>query len=250
MLQIGRGNHMSDINDLLVLIMGETGTGKSTSLESLKNDPGVMYLNCEAGKKLPFKHKFQDYIITDPMQIYEAFESAEDEDDIHTIVVDTLTYLLDMFESLYIVGSDDGRSAWGQFAQYFKNLMQQYVANSSKNVIFLAHTYDAIDKTEKVMKTSVPVKGALKNQGIESYFSCAIATKKMKVKDLAKYENPMLTITDKEKRLGFKYVFQTDLTEDTIHERIRGPLAMWAENETFIDNNIAYVIQRLNEYYA
>ena len=40
---------MSDINDNLVLIMGETGRGKSTSLESMKDDPGVLYLNCESG---------------------------------------------------------------------------------------------------------------------------------------------------------------------------------------------------------
>lgn len=241
---------MSDINDNLVLIMGETGRGKSTSLESMKDDPGVLYLNCESGKKLPFNHKFTDYTITDPMEVYAAFEEAEENDDIHTIVIDTLTYLLDMFESLYIVDADDGRAAWGMFAQYFKNLMQQYVASSTKNVIILAHTVTNLNKTEKIMQTLVPVKGSLKNQGIESYFSCAIAAKRMKVKDLEGFESKYLNITEREKRLGFKYCFQTDITEDTIHERIRGPLAMWSEKETFIDNNISFVLERLNEYYS
>lgn len=241
---------MSEVsNDHLVLISGTTGTGKTTSLHGLKDDEGIMYLNCESGKKVPFKNKFTQLVITDPMEIYQAFEEAEGMDHIHTIVIDTLTYLLDMFESLYVIDSPDGFGAWNQFQQYFKNLMQQYVAASSKNVIFLAHTFTQLNKTEMVMQTSVPVKGALNKNGIESYFSCVISTKKMPIKDLEGYSNDFLNITDKERRLGFKYVFQTDLTADTIHERIRGPMAMWDESETFIDNNIAYVLQRLREYY-
>ena len=43
-------------NDHLILISGKSKTGKSSSLESLKDDTGVIYLNCENGKKLPFKH--------------------------------------------------------------------------------------------------------------------------------------------------------------------------------------------------
>ena len=44
-------------------------------------------------------------MIVDPMQVYEAFEVAESKPEIHTIVVDTLTYLMDMYENLYVVGS-------------------------------------------------------------------------------------------------------------------------------------------------
>lgn len=106
---------MSDItfeqNDNLVLIAGETNTGKSGSLMAAKDDPGIMYLNCEAGKKLPFKAKFKQYTITDPMQVYEAFEAAEQMDDIHTIVIDTVTYLMDMYESQYVLTSDNTMKA-------------------------------------------------------------------------------------------------------------------------------------------
>ncbi len=71
----------------------------------LQNQEGVMYLNCEAGKKLPFKAKFKQYTITDPLQINEAFDAAEKMEGIHTIVVDSLTYLLDMYESVYVLNS-------------------------------------------------------------------------------------------------------------------------------------------------
>lgn len=237
------------VNDNLVLIAGKSATGKSACLAGLENPEGVMYLNCEAGKKLPFRAKFKQFVITDPLQIYEAFDAAENMPDVHTIVIDTLTYLLDMYESLYVYNAANGQKAWGDFAQYFRNLMQTYVAKSTKNVIFLAHTYDSLNESEMVMETKVPVKGATKNNGIESYFSLVIATKKVALKALKDYQSDLLTITPEEQALGFKYVFQTKLTKETVGERLRGPLGMFDTKETFTDNNAQLVMNRLHEYY-
>lgn len=156
----------TQVNDHLVLLCGKSATGKSASLMNLQKPEGVMYLNCEAGKKLPFRAKFKQYTITDPLQVMEAFEAAETMEGIHTIVVDSLTYLLDMYESVYVLKSSNTMQAWGQFSQYFKELMQQYVAKSTKNVIFIAHTSDTMNESEMVMETKVPVKGSLKNNGI------------------------------------------------------------------------------------
>lgn len=161
------------VNDNLVLIAGKSSTGKSASLMGLENPEGVMYLNCESGKKLPFKSKFKQYVITDPLQVFEAFEVAETMPDVHTIVIDTLTYLMDMYESLYVYNSANTQKAWGDFAQYYKALMQNYVAKSTKNVIFLAHTSDSLNEAEMTMETKVPVKGSIKNNGI-NYFSPAM----------------------------------------------------------------------------
>lgn len=55
--------------------------------------------------------------------------------------------------------------------------MQQYVARSTKNVIFIAHTKSDINESEMVMETYVPIKGALKGVGLESFFSIVIASK-------------------------------------------------------------------------
>ena len=237
-------------NDHLVLLGGKSATGKSASFKDLDNPEGVMYLNCESGKKLPFKSKFKEFTITDPLQVIEAFEAAEGMPEIHTIIVDSLTYLLDMYESLYVLNSANTMQAWGQFAQYFKNLMQQQVAKSTKNVIFSAHTLDNLNEAEMVMETKVPVKGSLKNNGLESYFSVVLASKKVPLKVLKDYANPLLTITPEEEALGFKYVFQTKITKDTVNERLRGPMGLFSTKETFIDNNMQLVLNRLREYYA
>ena len=237
-------------NDQLVLLCGKSATGKSTSLMGLKSPEGVMYLNCEAGKRLPFKAKFKQYTVTDPHQVLEAFDAAEGMADIHTIVIDSLTYLMDMYESLYVLPATNGMQAWGQFAQYFKTLMQQKVASSTKKVIFTAHTSDTLNEGEMVMETKVPVKGSLKNNGLESYFTVVIASKKVPLKTLKEYQSKLLTVTPEEEALGFKYVFQSRITRDTVNERLRGPLGLFSTEETFIDNNMQLVLNRLEEYYG
>jgi hypothetical protein len=199
---------------------------------------------------LPFRSKFIEKTVTDPLQIEEAFIWAETQPHVHTIVIDSLTYLMDMYESVYVLTSSNTMKAWSDFAQYFKRIMQQHVAGSSKNVVFTAHTMDILNESEMVMETKVPVKGSLKNNGIESYFSCVLAAKKMKLKDLEQYKNDLLVITPQEEALGYKYVFQTQLTRDTVNERIRGPMGLWTPEETFIDNDVHKVMTRLREYYA
>lgn len=238
------------MNDHLILISGKSATGKSASLMFMDDPKGVMYLNCESGKKLPFKSKFEEYVITDPMQVVEAVEAAEGMQHIHTIVVDSLTYLMDMYESIYVLGSSNTMKAWGDYAQYFKKLMQHYVAKSSKNIIFTAHTSDVMNESEMAQETLVKVKGSVMNQGVESYFSTVISTKKVSLKQLKDYKNDLLVITPEEEALGYKYVFQNKITKETVHERMRGPLGMWSQSETYIDNNLQNVINRLHQYYA
>jgi len=99
-----------DNNDHLVLVSGASATGKSASLMGLKNPEGVIYLNCE-GKKLPFKTKFKELIVTNPQQVYQAFAEAEKMPEVHTIVIDTLTYLMDMYESTVVLTASDTMKA-------------------------------------------------------------------------------------------------------------------------------------------
>ena len=65
-------------------------------------------MNTEAGKKLPFRNKFQSFRIADPWEVIQGFDWAMDPENPNQpegIIVDSLTFLMDMFESQYIVGS-------------------------------------------------------------------------------------------------------------------------------------------------
>jgi len=237
------------VNDHLVLICGKSAAGKTASLMSLKDPEGVMYLNCESGKRTPFKAKFKQYTINDPLQVYEAFSAAENMPGIHTIVVDSLTMLMEMFESVYVIGSANTMAQWGAYAQFFKNLMQQYVAKSTKKVIFIAHTADTLNEAEMVMETKVPVKGSLKGTGLEAYFSVIVYSKKVPIKQLKEYTSSMLSINPEDELLGLKYVYQCRLTKETVNERIRGPMGMFSQQETFMNNDAQQLMERLHEYY-
>ena len=237
------------MNNNLVLLCGKSATGKSASLEHIKNPEGVMYLNCENNKKLPFKSKFKEYTITDPTDVPDAIIAAEADESVHTIVIDSLTYLMDMFESTKVLTSANTMKAWGEYAQFMKNMMAQNVANSTKNIIFTAHTSDIFNESEMVNETLVKVKGSLMNTGIESYFSTVIGCKKVPIKKIEDYKSKMLNINEEEEHLGYKYIYQTKLTKDTVNERIRSPMRMWDIPESYIDNNIEHVLNRLHKYY-
>lgn len=137
----------------------------------------------------------------------------------------------------------------GEYAQYFKRIMQDFVAQSKKRIVFTAHTMDVLSETEQVYKTYVKLKGSLMNYGVEANFTTVIATKRLPLTKLEAYKNDLLTITDREKRLGFKHVFQTELTKETVNERIRSPLNMWTDDETYIDNDMQLVFDRLDKFY-
>lgn len=238
------------VNDFLFAIVGKSSTGKSASLMGIQDPSGVAYANCEAGKKLPFKSKFNEIVITDPFQVIQLFDEVEEMPHIHTVVIDSLSFLLEMYVSQYVNGSANGMKAWGDFGQFIKNMFQQKVAACTKNVIFTSHTADKYNESEMVTEVAMPVQGSTKNVGLEAYFSMVIATKKMTLKQLDKYKNDMLIITEEDELLGYKHVFQTRPTKETAAERLRGPMGMWAINETFIDNNVQFVLNRAKEYYS
>ena len=237
-------------NQNIILIAGKSASGKSLSLRNFKDPQGVIYLNCESNKALPFPAQFKQLTVTDPMQVPQAFTEAENMPDVHTIVIDSLTYLMDMYESVYVIGSANTMQSWGNYAQYFKNLMQQNVANSTKNIIFIAHTLDVLNEGEMVMETLVKVKGSIMNTGIEAYFNTVISSKKVPLSKLKTSKSNMLEVTDEEEMLGFKYVFQTRLTKETVNERIRASFGMWDVAETYIDNDVQHVLDRLHSYYG
>lgn len=240
-------------NQHLVLVSGASSTGKSSSLYPLRNNSRVLYLNCENNKRLPFPNKFECHTITDPYDVYEAFDYAEEDgkDDIDIIVIDTLTFLMEMFESEHVINSTNTMQAWGDYAQFIKRLFSQYIAKSTKTVIVMAHTSNVINE-DKIAEVCVQVKGSVMKVGVESFFSTIVSTKKVPLKKIEKSgaDNEYLNITEDDEEMGIKYVFQTRLTKDTVNERMRSPIGMWNKKSTYIDNNIAYLVDKLDKYYG
>jgi hypothetical protein len=231
----------------IILCGGESGTGKSVSLRNLPQEK-VYYMGTEGDKEIPFSNNIKKKTITDPIQIPILIQKLEGSPyDIG--VIDTLTFAMDMYETLYVIGSSNGLKAWGDYNQYFKTLIQDVCAKSTKTIIFLAHTVRNYDSVGNCF-AQVPIKGALKNSSIEAYFNNVVSTKVMKISDLEKYQNPLLNITEEEQELGIKHVFQTRKTKETPNERMRFPLGLFPKEYTFIDNDMNVLLEYLDTYYT
>ncbi len=238
-------------NPQLLLIVGETRTGKSSSLMGLRDQPSWYYANHEPNRSLPFKDSFKKAVIVDPLAVIGAFNTLVADPNSTGLIIDSVTFMMEQYEKMYVSPMKDGREGWKNYHAFFTDLLQVHVPQCKRHVICLAHTTDSLDSYNNIVR-KIPIKGQLKEKGVESYFQNVIATKKMRVTELDKpeYQNPLLAITDRERRVGFKHVFQTQVTAETVAERISCPMLMWDENETFIDNNVQYVIDRLEQHYA
>jgi hypothetical protein len=238
-------------NDQLIAIVGYSATGKSASLRNIRSKSRWLYLNCESGKRLPFKNNFNSITITDPQEVLDYMQEAIDNpEEVDGIIIDSITFLMEMYESMCVLTSANTMAAWGAYQQYFKTLLQQMVPKFGKPVIFIAHVKDEVDEKNLETKTFIPVKGALKGVGIEAYFSCIVAAKRLSIKDLKDYHNTLLPITEDDEVQGYKHVFQTRLTKKTIGERIRGPMGMFTREQTFIDNDAQLLLDHLHKFYS
>jgi hypothetical protein len=127
------------MSEQLILVEGLSASGKSSSLQYIKNPEQILYLNCE-NKRLPFRPELKNrYNIVDPFQVYEGIDYANNQASISTVIIDTLDFLMNMFETNIIKKAANTQKAWGDYFTYFQELMQVRVAQSSKTFIFLAH---------------------------------------------------------------------------------------------------------------
>jgi hypothetical protein len=104
--------------------------------------------------------------------------------------------------------------------------MATYVSQSTKNVIATGHTVEHFNRAQGISETIAKVKGSLNNTGIESGYSLVIAVKKLLLEQLEPFKSPLLTITEDDELSGFKYVYQTRVTKETMHDRIGSPIGM------------------------
>lgn len=229
--------------------MGPPNSGKSMSLMQMTNQKRIVYLNTDL-KPLPFKDNFaQNVEVDDANDILSFIHEIEAHDEIDGAVLDTISFLMSMYERQYVTRAEDTQAAWGGYGTFYRDFIHA-IKSGTKDYVILAH--EAVQHNEKTMRweSSVPVKGAVGRTGVEADFTTILSSRQIELTDLEGHENDLLHITDLEKEDEFKYVFVTRITKDTVGQKMRSAMDLWGRNELYIDNDIQQVFTRLKKYYS
>ena len=221
----------------IIAVVGQTGTGKSTSIESL--DPKETVVINVVGKPLPFrgwKQKYVSftseggnfYVSNDSAKIVKALEHiSQKRPDIKIIVIDDFQYLMSSefmnrsAEQGWQKFTDIGRHAWD-------------VINTAKSlredlkVFILSH--------DEVMADTYPPKRKIKTIGkmldekvtLEGLFTVVLFT------DVVKDQQSGL--------LDYRFITQNDGSTTS-----KSPKGMF--EELTIPNDLSLVVKKINEYY-
>ena len=236
-------------NNHIVLVMGKPNTGKSTSLRNLKTQESMIYLNTDL-KALPFKSKFLKTIdVADAMDVIGYIQQIEEVPTVTGAVLDTLTFLMSMYERQYVLNSTNTQKAWGDYGNFYRDFIHA-IKSGTKDYAILAHEDTILNEQTMQMESKVPVKGSVGKTGVEADFTTILSTKEISVKKLEAYQNDLLHITDEEREDGVKRVFCTRISKEFIGDKTRSAMGLWKRNELFIDNDLDQVFTRLREYYA
>ena len=235
-------------NKNIVLVMGKPNSGKTSSLRNLDQSK-MVYLNTDL-KEAPFKDQFlANAEIADAMHILNYIQEIENNPNATGAIVDTLTFLMSMYERQYVTTATNTQSAWGNYGNFYREFIHA-IKSGTKDYAILAHEDSFLNEQSMLMESRVPIKGAVGKTGCEADFTTILSSKQIPIKKLEGFENDLLHITDEEREDGVKYVFCTRITKEFIGEKMRSPMGLWARNELYIDNDLNQVFNRLKEYYA
>lgn len=235
-------------NKNIVLIMGKPNSGKTTSLMNLKNQEKMVYLNTDL-KELPFASRFLKSVeISDAADILGFIEQIEEAPQVEGAVLDTVTFLMSMYERQYVTNAANGQQAWANYGNFYRDFIHA-IKSGTKDYAILAHEDSFLNEQTMQMESRVPVKGAVGRVGVEADFTTILSTKQVPITKLEGFENDLLHITDEEREDGLKHVFCTRVTKETVGEKMRSAIGLWKRNELYIDNDLDQVFTRLKEYY-
>ena len=237
-------------NKNIVLVMGKPNTGKTTSLRNLKQE-SMVYLNTDL-KEIPFRDRFMANVeIANATDVLGYIQEIEGNPEVTGAVLDTLTFLMGMYERQYVVplaGTKQGQSAWGDYGNFYREFIHE-IKSGSKDYVINAHEDVSLNEQAMTMESRVPIKGAVGKVGVEADFTTILSTMQVPIKKLEGFENDLLHITDNEKEDGVKYVFCTRITKETAGSKMRSAMGLWDRKELYIDNDMAQVFARLHKYY-
>ena len=205
----------------LIIIIGDSGTGKSTSLRNL--DPKETIIINVGGKRLPFRgatKKFENKIFhtAQSAKIVQWLEKMKENKEVRNIIIDDFQFI-GGFEYL-ARANEKGYEKFSQIAQnMFLPLYKSVSLRDDQKVFVLAHQ-EVDDQKNKKIKTV----GKMVDQAI-NFESLATIVLYTEIKD-------------------GNYYFRT---QNTGFNTGKSPMGMFEEE--LIENDLQKVIEKIDNYY-
>ena len=198
---------------VLVMIYGQSGTGKSTSLRNFTNDE-VAVINV-SGKPLPFRSKLTTYDTDNYAKISSALGKIERK----SIVIDDATYL--MVNEFMRTAKVAGYQKYTDMAVNFNSLVAQASQLANDKIVYFLGPSD------------------LKEDGTEHFKTIG------KMLDNYVTVEGKFTIVLKTVVQDGKYYFST---HNSGQDTVKSPLGMFEDN--YVDNDLKAVDTIIREYYG
>lgn len=197
---------------IIVMVYGQSGTGKSTSLRNFKPED-VCIVNV-SGKPLPFKNKHKTFNTDDYMSIEAAIQKAPAK----SIVIDDATYL--MTGEYMRTAKVTGYQKFTELALNYYTLVKTAAALPDDKIVYFMGHSDIDSNGNEKFKTI----GKLLDEKItlEGMFTIVLKT----------------VVTDG------KYQFST---RNSGQDTVKTPMGMFSE--PLIDNDLAAVDKAIRDYY-
>lgn len=212
----------------VICVMGESGSGKTTSMRNLNPDT-TLYIDCDKkglswkGWRSAFNAENKNYLRTDfPQIVLNALKKVEGKEEfknIKTVVVDTLNGLMVADEMRRT--KEKGYDKWQDLAQSIYDLVDYSLTMREEvTIIFTAHTQTDHDEGGYLF-TRIKTSGRkLDKITLESKFSTVLLSK----------------------CVDGRYMFETQANFSTA----KSPMGALEEKE--IENDITKVIKALEEF--
>ena len=196
----------------IVLILGESGTGKSASIRNF--NPDEIALVNVSGKPLPFRGKFESVNGTD----YDEIKSFIEKTDKKIIVIDDAQYIM-AFQFMRRI-KEVGWDKFNEIQSDFFNLIEAAKAlPDDKIVIFLSHIETKENGQQKIKTIGRMLDEKITIEG-------------------------MFTVVLKTYVSDGKYYF---VTQNSGMDTVKSPIGMFPSS--VIDNDLQYVVEKIRNYY-
>lgn len=221
----------------IAIVLGKSGTGKSTSIKGLNPDETVVINTLQ--KKLPFKgsaalynkEKYNLINVDDYASVISWLNKIGSGSKIKTIVIDDAIYI--MRKEYFKRAKESGYGKYTELAQHFQQIIQTCEGlRDDLNIFFMLHSEDVqSDKTTTGYKVSTI--GNL----LDSQYN-PVEVVPMVLYSAVKYDD----------KGNASYGFYTHrCMEGTIEIPAKSPADMF--DKDFIPNDLGVVVKAMNEYY-